>query len=245
MTANREKLIPKPMRVIPVFVLVFGAVAFFLLDLDRYFSLAALTDNRDFLSSWVTQEGAFSWLVFGGFYAFVTAFSLPGGAVMTILGGFLFGPWLGGTLSVVGATVGATAVFLAARYAIADFLKAKLGSSMLKMEKGFNETPLNYLLFLRLIPLFPFWLVNLIPALLHVPIKIYIFGTAIGIIPGTLIYSLLGDGLGALLAAGQDINLGLIFELRFLLPVCGLGVLVLMPVLYKKLKAHRPDNESF
>ena len=236
MTANREKLVPKPMKVIPVFVLAFGLVAFFFLDLDRHFLLAALTDNHDFLLGWVAQAGAFSWLVFGVFYAFVTAFSVPGGAVMTILGGFLFGPWLGGTLSVVGATVGATVVFLAARYALGDFLKAKLGRSMLKMEKGFNEHPLTYLLFLRLIPLFPFWLVNLIPALLHVPIKIYIFGTAIGIIPGTLIYSLLGNGLGALLAAGQDINLGLIFELRFLLPVCGLGVLVLMPVLYKKFK---------
>ena len=207
------------MKVIPIFVLAFGAVAFFFLDLDRYFSLAALEENRDFLSAWVTQAGAFSWLVYGGFYAFVTAFSLPGGAVMTIFGGFLFGPWLGGTLSVVGATVGATVVFLAARYALADLLKAKMGSNMLKMEKGFNENPLTYLLFLRLIPLFPFWLVNLIPALLHVPIKIYIFGTAIGIIPGTLIYSLLGDGVGALLEAGQDINLGIIFELRFLLPV--------------------------
>ncbi|MBO38207.1 MAG: hypothetical protein CMM75_03370 [Rhodospirillaceae bacterium] len=236
MTVNRKKLIPKLMKVIPVFILAFGFAAFFFWGPDRYFSLAALTDNRDLLSDWVAQAGAFSWLVYGGFYAFVTAFSVPGGAVMTILGGFLFGPWLGGTLSVVGATVGATVVFLAARYAVADFLKAKLGSSLFKMEKGFNENPLTYLLFLRLIPLFPFWLINLIPALLHVPIKIYIFGTAIGIIPGTLIYSLLGDGLGALLAAGQDINPGIIFELRFLLPVCGLGVLVLMPVLYKKFR---------
>ena len=242
MTVIREKLIPKLMKVILVFVLAFGVVAFFFLDLDRYFSLAALKENRDFLSAWVTQAGAFSWLVYGGFYAFVTAFSLPGGAVMTIFGGFLFGPWLGGTLSVVGATVGATVVFLAARYALADLLKAKMGSNMLKMEKGFNENPLTYLLFLRLIPLFPFWLVNLIPALLHVPTKIYIFGTAIGIIPGTLIYSLLGDGVGALLEAGQDINLGIIFELRFLLPVCGLGALVLLPVLYKNLKARPPYN---
>jgi len=236
MTVNSQKLIPKLMKVTPVFVLAFGLAAFFVFDLDRYFSLEALAENRDVLSGWVSQAGAFSWLIYGGFYAFVTAFSVPGGAVMTILGGFLFGPWLGGTLSVVGATAGATAVFLAARYAVADLLKAKLGSHMLKMEEGFNKNPLTYLLFLRLIPLFPFWLVNLIPALLNVPIRIYIFGTAIGIIPGTLIYSLLGDGVGALLAAGQDINLGIIFELRFLLPVCGLGTLVLLPVLYKKVR---------
>ena len=224
------------MKLIPVFVLAVGFVAFILLDFDRYLSLTILKENRGALIGWVAQAGSFSCLVYVGIYAVVTAFSIPGGAVMTIVGGFLFGPWLGGTLSVVGATVGATVVFLAARYALADLLSTKLGSNMHKMENGFNENPLNYLLSLRLIPLFPFWLVNLIPALLNVPIKIYIFGTVIGIIPGTLMYSLVGDGVGALLEAGQDINLGIIFEPRLLLLVCGLSVLVLLPVLYKKFK---------
>lgn len=236
MTENREESMLKLMKIIPVFVLAIGFVAFIVLGLDRYLSLTILKENRDSLIGWVAQAGAFAWLVYGSFYAVLTAFSVPGGAVMTIIGGFLFGPWLGGTLSVVGATVGATVLFLAARYALADLLSAKLGSNMQKMENGFNENPLSYLLFLRLIPLFPFWLVNLIPALLNVPIKIYIFGTAIGIIPGTLIYSLVGDGVGALLEAGQDINVGVIFEPRFLLSVCGLGALVLLPVLYKKCK---------
>jgi uncharacterized membrane protein YdjX (TVP38/TMEM64 family) len=169
-------------------------------------------------------------------YAVVTAFSIPGGAVMTIAGGFLFGPWLGGTLTVFGATIGATAVFLAARYALADLLRDKAGNAIRKMEDGFKENALSYLLFLRLIPVFPFWLVNLVPAFLSVPVGVYIFGTAVGIIPGTFVYALVGDGVGALLEAGQDVNLGIIFEPKFLLPIVGLAALALLPVLYKKFK---------
>ena len=236
MSVTREKTKLLRTKLMPIFVLVAGLVAFFVFDLDRYLSLTVIKENREVLTGLVAQAGLVAWLVFVGIYAVVTAFSIPGGAVMTIVGGFLFGPWLGGTLTVIGATVGATAVFSAARYALADSLRAKVGSAMHKMENGFNENALNYLLFLRLIPLFPFWLVNLIPALLNVPIKVYIFGTAIGIIPGSFVYSLVGDGVGALLEAGRDINLGIIFEPRFLLPVLGLGALALLPALYKKFK---------
>ena len=223
-------------KLIPLFVLIVGLVAFFVFDLDRFLSLEALKENREALTGWVADTGIIAWLTYAGIYALVTAFSIPGGAVMTIAGGFLFGPLLGGTLTVVGATVGATAVFLAARYALADVLRDKAGSAIRKMEDGFKENALSYLLFLRLIPVFPFWLVNLVPAFLSVPVGVYIIGTAIGIIPGTFVYAFVGDGVGALLEAGEDINLGIIFEPRFLGPIVGLGALALLPVLYKKFK---------
>lgn len=233
---SAEKKGFSPAKLIPVIILIAGLVAFFAFDLDRYLSLTALKENREVLTGWVADTGLVAWLVYAGIYAVVTAFSIPGGAVMTIAGGFLFGPWLGGTLTVIGATIGATAVFLAARYALADFLRDKAGGAIRKMEDGFKENALSYLLFLRLVPVFPFWLVNLVPAFLRVPVGVYIFGTAVGIIPGTSVYALVGDGVGALLEAGQDVNLGIIFEPRFLLPIVGLAGLALLPVLYKKFK---------
>ena len=231
-----EKTVLSLAKLIPVVILIAGLVASFAFDLDRYLSLSALKENREALTGWVADTGLVAWLAYAGVYALVTAFSIPGGAVMTIASGFLFGPWLGGTLTVIGATIGATAIFLAARCALADFLRAKAGGAIRKMEDGFKENALSYLLFLRLIPVFPFWLVNLVPAFLSVPVGIYIFGTAVGIIPGTFVYALFGDGVGALLEAGQDVNLGIIFEPRFLLPIAGLAALVLLPVLYKKFK---------
>lgn len=226
-------------RLLPILVLISGLVAFFAFDLDRFISLTALKENRTALTDWVNEAGISAWLIYAGIYAAVTAFSIPGGAVMTIAGGFLFGPLLGGTLTVIGATIGATGVFLAARYALADFLRNKAGGSIKKMEQGFQENGLSYLLFLRLIPVFPFWLVNLVPAFLGVSVGHYVLGTAIGIIPGSLVYASVGDGVGAVLEAGQDVNLGIIFEPRFLLPIVGLGVLALLPIVYKKFKARR------
>jgi uncharacterized membrane protein YdjX (TVP38/TMEM64 family) len=174
----------------------------------------------------------------------VVAFSLPGGAVMTITGGFLFG-WLGGGLIViVGATVGATALFLIARTAIGGFLEAKAGPFLLKMEDGFRQNALSYLLVLRLIPIFPFWLVNLVPAFLGVSTTTYITATFFGIIPGTFVYASVGNGLGALFDAGDDPDLGIIFEPQFLAPLLGLAVLAIIPVVYKKCQSRRKQAPS-
>jgi uncharacterized membrane protein YdjX (TVP38/TMEM64 family) len=226
-------------RLLPIFVLIAGLAAFFVFDFGRFISLTALKENRADLTEWVSQAGVWAWLIYAGIYAAVTAFSVPAGAVMTIAGGFLFGPLLGGSLTIIGATIGATAVFLAARYAFADFLRSKASGAIQKMERGFQDNALSYLLFLRLIPVFPFFLVNLVPAFLGVRIGTYVLGTAIGIIPGSLVYASVGDGVGAVLEAGRDVNLGIIFETRFLLPIIGLGILALLPIVYKKFMARR------
>jgi uncharacterized membrane protein YdjX (TVP38/TMEM64 family) len=224
-------------RLAPVIVLVAGLIAFFAFDLDQYVTLSALKENRQALADWVQQTGALAFLIYMVVYAVVTAFSIPGGAIMTIAGGFLFGPWLGGTLTVIGATIGATILFLAARYALADLLRQRAGSAIKKMEDGFRENAMSYMLFLRLIPAFPFFLVNLVPAFLGVRLSTYVIGTLVGIIPGSLVYASLGDGFSAVVEKGGDNNLGIIFEPRFLLPIVGLGILALIPVVYKKLKS--------
>ena len=226
-------------RLLPIFLLIAGLAAFFVFDLGQYVSLASLKENREALTEWVGRAGFWACLIYAGIYAAVTAFSIPAGAVMTITGGFLFGPVLGGSLTIMGATIGATVLFLAARYAFADFLRQKAGASIQKMEQGFQENALSYLLFLRLIPVFPFFLVNLVPAFLGVRVGTYVIGTFLGIIPGSLVYASVGDGLGAVLEAGRDVNLGFIFEPRFLLPIIGLGILALLPIVYKKFKARR------
>ena len=223
-------------RLAPIVILVAGLIAFFAFDLDKYVTLAALKENRQALADWVQGAGVLAFLVYMLVYAVVTAFSIPGGAIMTIAGGFLFGPWLGGALTVIGATIGATILFLAARYALADLLRQRAGNAIKKMEDGFRENALSYMLFLRLIPAFPFFLVNLVPAFLGVRVGTYVVGTLIGIIPGSLVYASLGDGFSAVVEQGGDINLGIIFEPRFLLPIVGLGILALLPIVYKKLK---------
>lgn len=223
-------------RLAPIVILVAGLIAFFVFDLDEYVTLSALKENRQVLADWVQRTGVLAFLIYMLVYAVVTAFSIPGGAIMTLAGGFLFGPWLGGALTVVGATIGATILFLAARYALADLLRQRAGGAIKKMEDGFRENALSYMLFLRLIPAFPFFLVNLVPAFLGVGLSTYVIGTLFGIIPGSLVYASLGDGFSAVVEQGGDINLGIIFEPRFLLPIVGLSVLALLPIVYKKLK---------
>jgi uncharacterized membrane protein YdjX (TVP38/TMEM64 family) len=225
-----------PARMIPILVLIAGLVAFFVFDLNQYVTLTALEENRQLLANWVSDNGLFAFVAYMSVYALVTAFSIPGGAVMTIAGGFLFGPWVGGALTIVGATIGATVLFLAARYAFADLLRERAGSAIKKMEDGFKENALSYMLFLRLIPVFPFFIVNLVPAFLGVGLGTFVIGTFFGIIPGSLVFASLGDGFSAVVEQGGNINLGIIFEPRFLLPIVGLAALSLIPIVYKKLK---------
>ena len=205
-------------------------------SLDADLSFAALSEDRQALLSWYEDN---TLRLVGGFlalYVLVVAFSVPGAVWMTIGGGFLFGLALGTALVVAAATVGAVAVFLVARYAFGDYLRSKAGSAMRKMETGFRENALSYLLVLRLVPLFPFWLVNLVPAFLGVPLRTFVIGTFFGIIPGSFVFVSVGNGLGAVFDAGGTPDLGTIFEPEFLAPIVGLAVLALIPVAYKRFK---------
>jgi uncharacterized membrane protein YdjX (TVP38/TMEM64 family) len=232
------------LKIVLVLALILGLAAFFAFDLNSYVSIDSIKSNREALSAFVARNGIWAAFLFGALYAVVVAFSLPGGAVMTITGGFLFG-WLGGGLIVVvGATIGATALFLIARTAIGGYLEAKAGPFVRKMEDGFRQNALSYLLVLRLIPLFPFWLVNLVPAFLGVSTTTYIVATFFGIIPGTFVYASVGNGLGALFDAGDDPDLGIIFEPQFLAPLIGLAVLAVIPVVYKKFQKSRNQAPS-
>ena len=231
-------------RLFPLLILAAGLAAFFIFDLGRYLSFEALRDNREVLSEWVAANGTWAIATFIGIYIAVVAFSLPGGAIMSLTGGFLFG-WLAGTVYIViGATIGATLVFLAAKTALGDYLRSRAGSAVKKMEAGFQKNAFSYMLFLRLIPAFPFFLVNLVPAFLGVRLSTYTIATFIGIIPGAAVYASVGNGLGAIFDRGETPDLGIIFEPQILLPIVGLAVLSLLPVFYNALKSGRKDEES-
>jgi uncharacterized membrane protein YdjX (TVP38/TMEM64 family) len=223
-------------RIIPVVVLLSLLAGFFLFDLGRFISFEALRDHREFLQGWVADHAVAAHLAMVLLYAVATASSLPVGLVLTIAAGFLFGWFTGGLLVIIGATIGATGIFLAARYAFADVLRAKVGKSLKRMESGFNDNAVSYMLVLRLVPLFPFWLVNIAPAFLGVSTRVYVLATFFGIIPGTFVYSTVGDGLGVVFDRGETPDLGIIFEPTILGSIIGLAVLAMIPVLYKKLR---------
>lgn len=224
-------------------VFILAAIGlFFMLDLDRYLSFETLRENRHALLAWREQNQIMAVLIFILAYAAVVALSLPGAVWMTIGGGFLFGTILSTFIVVIGATIGATAIFLAARYALHNYLRNKAGPMVRKMEDGFRENALSYLLFLRLVPVFPFWLVNLVPAFLGVPLRTYVIGTFVGIIPGSFVYSSVGNGLGAVFEAGGRPDLSIIFTPAILLPIIGLAVLALLPIAYKAINRHSSSD---
>jgi uncharacterized membrane protein YdjX (TVP38/TMEM64 family) len=224
-------------RLLPLLVLVAGLVVFFALGLHRYLSFEVLRDNREALLTWVQQNGLLAALVYMSVYAVAVAFSLPGGLVLSITGGFLFGALLGSLYILIGATVGATALFMIAKSALGDFLRAKAGPWLQKMEVGFRENALSYLLVLRLVPLFPFFVVNLVPAFLGVSLSTYVIGTFFGIMPGVFVFASVGAGLGSVFDKGEAFSAAGILTPQIVIALLGLAILALIPVIYKKIKA--------
>ncbi|MCW8914382.1 MAG: TVP38/TMEM64 family protein [Magnetovibrio sp.] len=244
-----EESMPKPskpdfVRYIPIALVAVGIAVFFTTGMHRYLSFEALSNHRAELLNFAEQHAVASVLVFMAVYIVVTAFSLPGGVWLTLAGGFVFGGWFAGVLVVFGATIGATGIFLAARYAFAELFRAKAGENLKRMEAGFQENAFNYLMFLRLVPAFPFWLVNLVPALLDVRLSTYVIATFVGIIPGTFVFAHVGAGLSAVFETGAEPNLGIIFEPQVLLPILALAVLSVVPVIYQKMKASKIKAED-
>jgi uncharacterized membrane protein YdjX (TVP38/TMEM64 family) len=222
------------LRVLPLVVLVAGLVAFFALGLQRYVTFEALAHHREALLAWVAGHRLVAPFAYGLVYIVAVALSVPGGIWLTIGGGFLFGTVAGGLYAVIGATAGATVLFLAARTAFGNVLRARAGSALERMEEGFRRDAFNYLLVLRLVPLFPFFLVNLVPAFLGVRLRTYVGATALGIIPATFVFASVGNGLGAVFDAGGDRPH--LLTAPVLLPLLGLALLALIPVVYRSVK---------
>ncbi len=224
-------------RVLPLGMLLAAAALAFGFDLHHYLSFSTIEAHHQALRAFVDERPVATALAFVAVYAGSVAVSLPGAVFLTIAGGFLFGIWLGSLLAVTGATIGAVAVFFVAKTSLGDSLKASAGPWLRRMQDGFNDNAINYLLVLRLIPIFPFWIVNVVPAFLGMRPRDYVLATFFGIIPGSLVYSSVGNGLDAVLRSGDEPDLGLILQPAVLGPILGLAALALLPVAYKKWRA--------
>jgi len=223
-------------RFLPLIILAAAIGGFFALGLDKYLTFDALRENRATLGVFVAEQGIIAVALYIAIYAASVALSVPGASILTIAGGLLFGQWFGSVYVVFGATLGAIGVFLIARTALGDALRRRAGPAMQKMETGFQENALSYLLVLRLIPLFPFFLVNIVPAFLGVKLRTYVIGTFIGIIPGSFVYATVGAGLGGIFDQNGEFSLTGILTPEITAALIGLAVLALLPVAYKKFR---------
>jgi len=231
-------------RFVPI-ALIGGAIAAaFAFGIGDYLSFDSLRENRELLVNFAADHALIAVFGFVALYATSTALSLPGGAALSITGGFLFGSVFGTLWIVIGATLGATAIFLAAKTAIGDSLKSKAGPWLKKMEGGFRDNAFNYLLVLRLVPLFPFFVVNLVPAFLGVGLKTFFAATMIGIIPGTFVFASVGAGLGSVFEQGGDFSPASALTPEVITALVGLAVLALIPVAYEKIKARRNQGQG-
>ncbi len=222
-------------RRLPLFIIL-AVAAIGAFTLSDFLSFDVLRDNRETLIAFRDDHLAFTALVFLFGYVVIVSFSLPGALVATLTGGFLFGTLGGSFLSVTAATIGATLIFLAARHGFGEQLKARMDASagtVGKISKGIDENQWSMLFFMRLVPVVPFFVANLVPAFLAVPVHRYTISTFLGIIPGSLVYSSVGAGLGEVFARNATPNLGVIFEPHILLPILGLSLLSVLPVIIK------------
>ena len=220
-------------RFVPLGILVLALALFIVLGGARYLTFAALAENREWLCATVAKTGAKGVLAFILAYAGLVAVSIPGSWLFTLAGGFLFGPWLGTAYALIGATTGATLVFLAARAGLAG-LAARAGPWVRRFEAGFRRNPLNYLLVLRLIPIVPFWLINLVAGAIGLRLRVFVVGTFVGMIPVSFIYASLGNGLGTLAEEGRPPDLAILFRPSVFLPILGLAALALLPIIFKR-----------
>ena len=223
-----------------------GIAAFFLLGGPQYLSLDTIKDNRDQLLALTERHYAAAMFVAFVVYVAATALSLPGAVLLSLTVGLLFGRWVGAAIIIVAATLGATGAFLAARYLFADLARRKLGLETgtgtpglaARINQGFSDNAFNYLLFLRLVPLFPFWLVNLAPAFTHVSVRTFIIATAIGILPGVFVFANLGQSLGRIESTAELVSPATLGAFALL------GVFALVPILIRRLRGGGDDARS-
>ena len=209
-------------------VVALAVGAFFYFDLGRFLSLTALKENRDSLLAFTDANFIAAVAIFIGTYILVAGFSLPGAVILTLAGGFVFGAGLATLFINIGATTGATLAFLTARYVLRDAVEQRFGARLGPFQEGFAKNAFSYLLTLRLIPLFPFFMVNLVSGLTRVNVGTYMLATTIGIIPGSFVYAYAGRQLGTINSLKEIASPNVIGA--FVL----LGLLALVPVVYKR-----------
>jgi uncharacterized membrane protein YdjX (TVP38/TMEM64 family) len=224
-------------RFLPLLIIALALTAFFASGLYKKVSLDTLQQQHQALRDFANTHALLAPLMMALLYAALVAISFPGAGILTIVCGFMFGAIKGTGVVVCGATLGGVLVFLAARTAFGEVLRARAGPFLSKLQAGFERNAASYMMVLRLTPIFPFWLVNIAAPVFGVPLRTFAATTFFGIIPGTFVYASIGAGAGALLADGKSLSLqGVLFKPAVLIPISGLILLSLMPIALRKLK---------
>lgn len=235
------KSFQKIKRLLPLMLLILALLMFFLFHLDRYLSFETLRSHRTLLLAWTQTHYLWAVICYMAIYIMAVAISIPGAVFFTLIGGFLFGIFWGTLYVLISATLGATLLFLAVQTALGEWLSKSATNWIVRMQRGFQQNAFQYLLVLRFIPIFPFWAVNIVPALLGVRSRVFITATFIGIMPGSIVYVMLGNGLGHIFNKKETPELNIIFEPQIFLPLVGLAFLALLPVIYKFVKGKQHD----
>lgn len=235
---NRAK--PAWRKYLPLGVVIAGLAAGYAAGLQDYLSLAALAEQRDGLKVFVADHQIGSALGFVVVYALAVAFSFPAASILTIFSGFLFGWLLGGALTAIAATTGASVIFLVAKTAFGDVLRKRAGPFAAKLADGFARDAFGYLFVLRLAPVFPFFIMNIAPAFFDVKLRTYVVATFFGILPGTFAYAWLGQGLDSVIvsaaAAGREVSITDLVTPEITFAFLGLAIVAAIPTIARKFR---------
>lgn len=226
----------------PLFFILFVFMGSWYFGLHHYLTLESLKSHQGVLESFMRDHGKAAIFLYAFAYVIIVAVSIPGASFMTIVSGFLFGRYVGTGIAVISATLGASLLFISAKRATSD-PDSSLGKWVQKMADGFRENGFFYLLTLRLIPLFPFAAINLVAAFLRIPFPVFFFGTLIGIIPGSFVYVLAGVALRDVIEK-PTLGINNILDPTILMALVGLGLLSLLPVVYKWYQKRRKSPEK-
>ncbi len=240
MTQTSDAQNPFLRRLPLIAILVVAAIGAF--TLRDYLSFQALSDNRETLIAFRDANYVLTVLGFIAAYVVIVAFSLPGATIATLTGGFLFATFPGALYNITGATIGATIIFLAARWGLGEKLAEKMDSSggaVKKIKTAIDDNQWEALFLIRLVPAVPFFVANLVPALVGVSLFRFVVTTFLGIIPGAVVYTSVGAGLGEVFARDETPDLGIIFEPHILLPILGLCALAALPIVLKAVRGKK------
>lgn len=230
-------------RFLPLCVIAFGLIGGYIFGLHENLSLSALAEQRENLQNFVADHLVLAAALYFVIYILAVAFSFPAASILTIFGGFLFGWFLAGLLTAFAATIGATILFKAAQTAFGDFLRARAGPFAAKLSDGFKENAFSYLVVLRLAPIFPFFIMNILPALFNIPLRTYMGATMIGILPGTFAYTYLGQGVDSVLAtaaqSGEEASITDLVTPDITVAFAVLALVAAIPPIVKKLRQHQ------
>jgi uncharacterized membrane protein YdjX (TVP38/TMEM64 family) len=226
----------------PALLIVIAVVLIVRSGLLGRLSLEGLKSSRGTLLAFVHAHPLESLGLYAAVYVTTVALSLPTALILTLTGGFLFGPWIGGVTAAVSCTLGAALVFLVSRLAVGDAVENKSGPRIHAVAEEIKKDAFFYILTLRLIPVTPFWLTNVAAALISIPTRTFVLATLIGIAPPSLIYAGIGSGLDALFASGRAPSLHALITPHILLPLIGLGVLSVLPILYQRWRSQRGEG---